>query len=127
MKLDGQLLDGEITAELGRRLARLRISAELTQAQLAERAGVTRSTVQRFERGDSIQLESLIKLLRPLGRLAALDPLLPEEIRSPIAEFEGRGKQRKRVRPRRANADGATGAGVSTWTWDDEAAEDAER
>lgn len=125
MMLFDQQTDAETTAELGRRLARLRINADLTQAQLAERAGVTRSTVQRFERGGSIQLESLIKLLRPLGRIDALAALLPEEIRSPIAEFEGRGKERKRVRARRGGV--ATSDDAATWSWGDETAEAGER
>src|ERR1700704_3646434 len=51
----------------------------LTQAQLADRAGVGRATVARLESGDGgISLESLLRVLRALGILdnltKALDP-----------------------------------------------------
>lgn len=89
---------------MGRRHKELRISAGLTQSELAERAGVTRSTVQRFERGDSIQFDSFVRLMRALGRIEALDLVLSERVRSPIAELEAQGRRRQRVR-RRADAD----------------------
>lgn len=41
--------DAEIMDELGRRLALVRMSAALTQADAAERAGLDRSTVSRAE------------------------------------------------------------------------------
>lgn len=115
MKLYDEHTNDEIVAELGRRLQQLRIASELTQAELAARAGVTRSTVQRIERGDSVQLDSLVRLLRPLRRIDALDVLLPEATRSPIAEVEGRGPGRKRVRA--STADSTAG---DVWTWGEE-------
>lgn len=115
MKLYPKSTDAEIIAELGRRHKNSRISAGLTQSDLADRAGVTRSTVQRFERGDSIQLESFVRLMRVLDRLDALDLVLPERERSPIAELEAEGRRRQRVR-RRAGADD----GRAQWRWGDE-------
>jgi transcriptional regulator with XRE-family HTH domain len=51
----------------------------LTQVQLADRAGIGRATLARFEQGDGgISLESLLRVLRALGILEnltkALDP-----------------------------------------------------
>jgi transcriptional regulator with XRE-family HTH domain len=51
----------------------------LTQVQLADRAGVGRSTVRRLEDGDGgVSLENLLRILRALGVLEhlpkALDP-----------------------------------------------------
>lgn len=51
----------------------------LTQAQLADRSGIGRATLARFEQGDGgIGLESLLRVLRALGILEnltrALDP-----------------------------------------------------
>lgn len=51
----------------------------LTQAQVAERAGISRDTVIRLERGDgSVSFENVLRVQRSLGVLeaavAALDP-----------------------------------------------------
>lgn len=51
----------------------------LTQAQLADRAGVSRATLARLEQGDGgIGLETMLRILRALGILEnltkALDP-----------------------------------------------------
>lgn len=98
--------DFGVLAELGRRVALHRIARDMTQAQFADQAGVARSTVQRIERGDSIQLSSFVKILRVLDRLDALDAVLVPEIRSPIAELERQRARRKRVRPRRQGGAG---------------------
>lgn len=51
----------------------------LTQAQLADRAGVSRATLLRLENGDGgVSIENLLRILRALGLLdnvpRALDP-----------------------------------------------------
>ncbi len=51
----------------------------LTQAQLADRAGISRDTVIRLEQGDgSVSFENVLRVLRSLGVsdrvLASLDP-----------------------------------------------------
>lgn len=90
--------DPEVVAELGRRVAEHRVALDLTQTQLADAAGVARSTVQRIEGGESIQLVSLVKLLRALGRLDGLDALLMPDTYSPIAALEQQRGRRQRVR-----------------------------
>lgn len=87
--------DPEILEELGRRLARLRKSAGLTQAEAAERAGLDRTTVSRAERGDNPNLLTLVRLLRVYGRLTTLDAFIPEPDVSPmelIRSRRGRGE-----------------------------------
>jgi len=82
--------DPEIMAELGGRLAGLRKAAGLTQAEVAERAGLDRSTVSRAERGDNPNLLTVIRLLRVYGRLGALDAFVPEPDVSPMALVRSR-------------------------------------
>jgi len=48
-------------------LRRLRDARALTQEELAERAGVSRTTVMRAERGQDIRQSSVRKLARALG------------------------------------------------------------
>lgn len=72
----------------------------LTQLQVAERAGVSRDTVARFERGDGgISFESLLRILRALGLLDvvphALDPY-----ESDVGRLRSDERLPARVRPR---------------------------
>lgn len=53
--------------------------------------------MQRIERGESVQMTSMIKLMRALGLLGALDLAVPESIELPIARLE---RERPRVRRR---------------------------
>ncbi len=63
---------------LGRRLRRLREEAGLTQAELAQRAGVGRVTVARIENGRMYaRTETLRRLARALG-ISLVDLLAPE-------------------------------------------------
>lgn len=60
-------------------IARWRKLRGLTQAQLADRSGVSRDTLTRLEGGDGgVSLENVLKVLRGLGILdvftTALDP-----------------------------------------------------
>src|ERR1039458_5511687 len=60
MHLHELMTDAAVLAELGRRLARHRIERNWTQAELAAEAGVGQATVQRAERGESVQMTSMI-------------------------------------------------------------------
>jgi DNA-binding XRE family transcriptional regulator len=51
MKISAQLTDEAVLHELGGRLAGLRIEHNLTQAALAEQAGVSKRTIERLESG----------------------------------------------------------------------------
>jgi transcriptional regulator with XRE-family HTH domain len=96
MHLDELMTDAAVLADLGNRLERHRLERNWTQAQLAARAGVGQATVQRAERGESVQMTSMIKLLRALGLLAGLDVAVPESIDLPIAQLEREQRKRRR-------------------------------
>ena len=130
MRLEDLTTDAALLSELGLRLERQRLERNLSQERLAELAGIGRATLQRLERGESVQLGSLIKVLRTLGLLPGLDAAIPEKVILPIArlEREQRGKTRQRVRARVRGDDGGgsdeslpPGAG-KPWTWGDEGA-----
>lgn len=99
-----EITDDAVVLELGGRVAAHRLARNLTQGEFAQLAGVGRSTVQRIERGESIQLSSFVKLLRALDRLDGLDALLSATVRSPLADLE-----RERGRRQRARRSGGTG------------------
>lgn len=72
----------------------------LTQAQVAERAGVSRGVVRRLEAGDGgVSVENMLRILRALGISElvrdALDPL-----RSDIGRLRAEQRLPERVRRR---------------------------
>ena len=99
---------GEILAELGQRLRRYRLQQNRTIEDVADDAGLAYRTVQRAEAGQRPTLESIIRILRALGRLDALDAFLPAPLVSPLqlAELEGRERRRAGT-PRRARRPGS--------------------
>ena len=64
--------------ELGRDVSTWRKLRHLTVEQVADRAGISRSTVLRLERGQGASVENLLRVARALGVLdlltKALDP-----------------------------------------------------
>ena len=64
MKISKLLADDAILTEIGERVARRRLDLQLTQAEMAEQAGVAKRTVERIEAGASAQMSSIIRILR---------------------------------------------------------------
>ena len=97
MRLYGTENNQTILMELGRRIQDTRIAASLTQKELAERAGISLSTLVRLESGESARFEYVLNTLRALNLLSNIDLLVQEqEIRpSDLLDY---GKKRKRVR-----------------------------
>ena len=100
--------------ELGKRVRDARIGVNLTQAALANRAGVGLSTVASLERGSDIRLGSMLSILRALGMLENANALVPETAARPSEIAIAQGK-RKRASSRRGHAEAS-----SSWTWGDE-------
>lgn len=93
--------DQALISELGERLSRYRLNANISQTQLASEAGISRKTVYNAERGQSIQLESLVRILRALGQLENLNAFLPAPEISPIALADRKGKIRQNAYSKR--------------------------
>jgi transcriptional regulator with XRE-family HTH domain len=89
---------GEILQEIGRRVRAYRLQQNKTHAELAKEAGIGRATLVRAESGQNPSLETLVKILRVLGRLDALNDFLASPLVSPIqlAAFQGRTRRRAR-------------------------------
>ena len=110
------MTDEAILTELGERISGARLDLQLTQANLAEQAGVAKRTVERIEAGASAQSSSLIRVLRVLDRLPSLDQLIPDTGPGPMDLLNRRGKVRKRASSTRQSKNADT-----LWTWDDDA------
>ncbi len=102
MKIEAQNSDETVLRELGSRLARTRLERNMTQEELANDAGIGKSTLERIEGGREVRVSSLIRALRALGQIEVLDRLIPEPLPSPIGRARLRGGERKRAgRPRK--------------------------
>jgi len=98
MMIDRKATDEVILNELGGRLARARLEKNLTQAQLAQQAGVSKRTVERLESGAvATQLSGFIRVCRVLGLVERLDLLVPETAPSPLVQLKLHGRKRQRA------------------------------
>jgi transcriptional regulator with XRE-family HTH domain len=86
MKITHLTPEAEILRELGRRLATVRKQQGLSQAKLAQEAGVGVATLRRIEAGKDGQLASWIKISKSLNMIAAIDMLMPEKFQSPMRD-----------------------------------------
>ena len=84
MKLTEFHTDEQILQELGTRLKTERIRQKMTQKKKKKNCGVAKSTVERFEKGESVQLANLLKMLRTLHQLSGIELLLPVSEPSPM-------------------------------------------
>lgn len=66
----------EVSLELAKRHKRIRKQLKFSQAELAERSGVSLGSLKRFENSGKISLESLLKLAHLLGKLKDFEDLL---------------------------------------------------
>lgn len=90
--------DKSILSEIGNFITQKRIQRQMTQAELAQKAALSRSTVSLMERGESISLNNLLKILRILDSLYILQSFIVREQRSPMAlAKEEQKKKAKRV------------------------------
>lgn len=72
----------------------------LTQAQVADRSGVSRDTLIRLERGDGgVSVENLLRVLRALGVLDSLPKAL-DPYESDVGRLRSDERLPQRVRPR---------------------------
>ena len=114
MKFTQTLSDDAFMAEIGGRIAQHRLNRNLTQKELASKAGISVPTVTRIEAGESSQLTNLIRILRVLGLAENLDSLIPDIPASPIQQLKLKGKTRQRASSKKD----AKAQTAEPWHWD---------
>lgn len=114
MKITSLLTDDAVLAELGARIAGRRVELQLTQAAVAEQAGIAKRTLERMEAGQTSQLSTLIRVLRVLDATSGLDSLIPESGPRPMDLLKQKGKIRQRASGRRAEKES-----TKSWQWDE--------
>jgi transcriptional regulator with XRE-family HTH domain len=95
--------DADIVAALGNFIRHHRLTQNITQHQLANAAGLNRYTISQIEKGESVNLVSLIQLLRALDQLHVFAGFEVKEEISPLEYFKLKKNSQLRERARNKN------------------------
>ena len=116
-KIDFSTASSEaIIDALGKRLDEIRLSRNIAQTELAQEAGVSRSTLTRLAEGKPVSLDSFVRVMQALHLTDHLAALLPDPSVRPVDRVRLDGAERQRASGKRAEP--------SEWTWGDDAEED---
>lgn len=96
--------------QLGLRMEAYRISRQLKQEELAERAGISARTLRRLETDGNGTLDTFARLLRALEIDYRLLDVIPDATASPLDARSGAQLPRQRVRRRTEEPD-------TPWIW----------
>lgn len=103
--------DRAILELLGTFIRNTRLGRNKTQQEVAEAAGINRSTLVQMEKGNGGTLISFIQVLRALGQLQTLEIFEAKEVISPL--LLAKMEKQKRIRASRKAA--STNKRKSTW------------
>jgi transcriptional regulator with XRE-family HTH domain len=109
---------GQIESALCKRLESIRLSRNITQAQLAKEAGVSSRTIGRLEKGLGVSMDTFIRVTIALGIQQNLEALLPDPTVRPIERIGMSAGERKRARPTKSTDE------LPTWSWGDSEKDD---
>lgn len=90
------LSDQAVAKILGERLSQLRLERNFTQQYMGEEIGLSRLSYRKLEAGEG-KLVNFVAALRVLGRVEALELVLPQETFSPMQQLQLQRKARKRA------------------------------
>ena len=94
------LKDEKVVTQLGKELRRMRLERNLSQAEVANRAGLDRTTVVKLEAGRAATMLTVVQVLRAMDRLELLDAFHAEPQPTPYMLVEAQAKYLKTVRKR---------------------------
>jgi len=92
----------ELQIELGRRMRRLRLSRNIDQRTVAEKAGITRAALQNLEAGRGSSVQTLLRTLKALNYLEGIEILAPEPTVNPLALLRATKPPQRVHRPRQS-------------------------
>ena len=94
--------DKALVKQIGAFITYHRIEQDKTQDALAADAGISRSTLSLLERGETVNLSTLIQVLRVLDQLKVMNAFVVQETLSPLELARLEKKKRKRVTGKRS-------------------------
>ncbi|WP_348638425.1 helix-turn-helix transcriptional regulator [Paraburkholderia sp. D15] len=90
----------EVVTRLCDRLRRERLAQDMTQADLAGRAGIATNTVSNLEAGRNVGFEAVVRVAMALGRTRELEALFQPKLDS-IEDIRRYEKTANRLRTKR--------------------------
>ncbi len=109
MELLGNENNRTIMEEMGRRIKDVRISMNLTQTEMADRAGLSLATVVRMEKGESVKVENVLNVFRTIGVLQNVNLLVQEQTLRPTDIVDVAHKRQRALKAGRKDKQG--------WVW----------
>ncbi len=98
------LSDAELAKMISSRLKALRLKQNISRQELSASCGVSTSSIARMEDGEIKSFDSFLRVLRTLGKIEILRPLVEEEEVSPKEYYQlvhsAKVKTRKRASER---------------------------
>ncbi len=104
--------DAAIAKSIGAFVKHHRLQQNRTQKDVADAAGINRSTLTSLEKGDTVTIATLIQVLRVLDLLYVMDVFHVEDEISPIEYARLQKNKRKRAR---SKDDNKTNINESEW------------
>jgi transcriptional regulator with XRE-family HTH domain len=99
------LSDTAICNRIVNNLKTIRLKQNITQQSIAESADISLSSIKKIEKGEIRSFDTLLRVLRMLGKLDILQPIVEEEQMSPIEYYNFihllKSKRRKRATGKR--------------------------
>lgn len=82
------LSDAELVKRISARLKEIRLKQNISRQDLSLSSGVSTSTIARIESGEIKSFDSLLRILRTLGKIDIFRPLVEEEEISPSEYYK---------------------------------------
>ena len=82
------LSDTYILNRIGNHLKATRLKQNITQQSLAKASGVSLSSLKKIEKGEIRSFDSLLRVMRMLGKLDVFQPLVEEQQMTPSEYYE---------------------------------------
>ena len=109
------LADMTILGRIGNHLRHARLKQNNTQKSLSEAANVSLSSIKKIEKGDIRSFDSLLRIMRTLGKLDVLQPLIEEDQLSPSEYYKMVQSSKTTLRKRAAGKLNSNNKEESEW------------
>lgn len=98
-----EMSDKSLMEVIGTFIQSNRLAQNKSQDQVAETAGISRSTLSLLERGEKVRIDSFIQVLRVLDLLYIMDVFKVEDQISPLEYAKLKKQKRKQASPKKTN------------------------